>query len=329
MQFIISFKCNFHHSVIYHYCPSNIEECGCSNKNQDVLDDLENSLLKVDGHVSICADLKGYVYLVSNCRKNIGKTIDSDLDAMKNVSDFDPSCETFKQINKYVKDNLTLEKYGNTNKIMNRDKEITQIVSGAMVAVTEHDTDTLSGKYLVHFGGWKFSSRDETKNTPNVSKGIYSYVYCIYDLQEYHESTERFNVVNQRGAGAVEGSRYKSGHSKIVTELVSLDDPPSFNRAWDVFDLQNNVWLNHNSDEQHISSSIQNSSTPFCAGDAATLVIGQSLYVIGGYKVESDKDWTQNLLYQVSIIIVSRDSFVFVLRFGLLQLSLIFQILVR
>ena len=140
MQFIITFKCNFHHSVIYHYCPSNIEECGCSNKNQDVLEDLENSLLKVDGHVSICADLKGYVYLVSNCRKNIGKAIDSDLDAMKNVSDFDPSCETFKQINKNVEDNLKLEKYGNTNKIMNRDKEITQIVSGAMVAVTEHDT---------------------------------------------------------------------------------------------------------------------------------------------------------------------------------------------
>ena len=232
----------------------------------------------------------------------MGSTIDSDRDAMKNISDFDPSCETFKQINKNGKDDLTLEKYGNLNKIMNKDKETTQIVSGAMVAVIEHDTDTLSAKYLVHFGGWKFSSRDETKNSPNVSKGIYSYVYCMYDLQEYHESTERFNVVNQSGAGAVEGSRYKSGHSKIVTELVSLDDPPSFNMAWDVFDLQNNVWLNQNSDAQHESHSIQKSSLPFCAGDAATLVVGQYLYVIGGYKVESDKDWTQNLLYQVSII---------------------------
>ena len=179
MKFIILFKCNFHHSVIYHYCPSNIEECGCSNKNQDVLEDLENDLLRIGGHVSICADVKGYVYLVSNCRKNNAKTINSDHDTMKNVSDFDPSCETFKKINKNAKDNLTLEKYDNTNKIMNRDKKITQIVSGAMVAVIEHDTGTLSSKYLVHFGGWKFSSRNETKNTPNVSKGIYSYVLYV------------------------------------------------------------------------------------------------------------------------------------------------------
>ena len=84
-----------------------------------------------------------------------------------------------------------------------------------------------------------------------------------------------------------------------MTELASLDDPPKFNSEWDVYDLQTKVWLNDDMNTQRASCSIQKCSVPFCVGDAATLVIGQNLYVIGGYKVEHDKDWTQNLLYQV------------------------------
>ena len=287
--------------MIYHYCPSIVTECGCSNVNQEVLEDSENYILKLGGHVSMCSDQKGYVYLVSSCCRSNGKMNDSDQD--KNIIAFDPSCETFKLIKNK---NSYQSKIGKERPkaLLNENSAANAIISGAMVFITEYDAKTISAKYLIRFGGWKFPSHNDLIKVPNISKGIYSCVYCLYDLQEYHESTDRFNVLTQRGAGAVNSSSYKSGHSKIVTELVSLDESPMFNADWDVYNLQDTCWLDDEMRDQNASYSIQKSSLPFCVGDAATIVMGQNLYVIGGYKIEHDKDWTQNLLYQVNLNII-------------------------
>ena len=296
---MVLFQCNFHHSVIYHYCPSNVDECGCRYKNEEVFEDVENYLQKLGGHVSICSDLRGYVYLVSSCVSNHNQMIISNEDVPKTLfeTSFDPSCETFKLVKNNDVGFTKIEKSGSANKMLNENESILHIVSGAMVVVIENETDMLSTRYLTRFGGWEFISRDETRKTPSISKGIYSYVYCQYDLQEYHESTDRYNIITQTRTAATDSSHFKSGHSKIVTELASLDEPPNFNSEWDVYDLQNNVWLDN--DAQQTSCTIKKCSMPFSVGDAATIVVGQNLYVIGGYKVENDKDWTQNLLYQV------------------------------
>ena len=280
--------------------------------NTDTIEDSETNLIQIGGHVSICSDSQGYVYFVSDCSNN--NIIKSDNDATKTTtysSDFDPSCETFKLIKRNQSNNIKRMDIKLSQSITK-----TQIVSGAMVIVIEKESNCMGTgkefsnvpklKFLVRFGGWKFLYSDERKTSSSMcsstSKGTYSYVYCLYDLQEYNESTDRFNVVSKRGAGAADGSNFKSGHSQVVTELVSLTAPPVFNSSWDIYDLQNKTWLDDDEKRNSICGFTQTSSPSFTTGDSATVCIGQNLYVIGGYTVEYDKlETQQGLLYQVGL----------------------------
>ena len=280
-------QCNHHHSIIFHYCPSAVNECGCTCSNPEAIEEPENSLTKLGGHVSICSDHQGYVYLVSGCNNDDRNK--SDRDAIQTTSDFDPSCETFKLIKRSRNDIVHI-----------RTKD--DVISGAMVIVVKDDltnsnapSNECDKSYLLRFGGWIVSSPTEHKSTvcrSNQPKNIYSYVYCVYDLQEYHESTDKSNGVSSRGW---------SGHSKIITELVSLNEPPLFNSDWEVYDLQTKMWLNDDPFLKECCNLKLSSSLPFSTGDSATVCIGQSLYVIGGYTIEHDKDQDrQGLMYQVS-----------------------------
>ena len=126
-----------------------------------------------------------------------------------------------------------------------------------------------------------------------MPKQIYSYVFCVYDLQEYHESTTS-DVTN-----------FKGGHSRIGTEIASLADHPIANSGGEVYDLQQNKWLND--DDPYLVEGNTKFCTsfpkiPFSLGDSASVRIGQSIYIIGGYRIGIDdhKD-RQGLLYQVMI----------------------------
>ena len=267
-----------------------------------------SNINQIGGHVSICSDTQGYVYFVSDCSND--DLITSDNDATKTTthsSDFDPSCETFKLIKRNQSSNVKL-----MNIKLSQSSTNTEIVSGAMVIVIEKESDCIGTdkvlsndsklKFLVRFGGWKCLSFDQKIAK---SSGTHRYIYCLYDLQEFHESTDRFNVVSQRGTGASDGSHFKSGHSQVVTKFVTLTTIPVFNSSWDIYDLQNKTWLDDMDEEErkNIYGFTQNpspSSPSFNTGDSATVRIGQNLYVIGGYKVEHEKyEYKRGLCYQV------------------------------
>ena len=249
----------------------------------------ENTLVKIGGHVSVCSDSHGYVYLVSNCAKNNISKSDNDTAKSTYSSDFDPSCKTFKLI-----------KRTESSKHM---RVTSNIISGSMSIVIENDDmemkDSNNGsieKYLFRFGGWIFSSPTRRKSVPytqDLPKQIYSYVFCVYDLQEYHESTTS-DVTN-----------FKGGHSRVATEMASLADHPIANSGGEVYDLQQNKWLND--DDPYLVEGNTKFCTsfpkiPFSLGDSASVRIGQSIYIIGGYRIGIDdhKD-RQGLLYQVMI----------------------------
>ena len=256
----------------------------------------ENTLVKIGGHVSLCSDSHGYVYLVSNCAKNNISKSDNDTAKSTYSSDFDPSCKTFKLI-----------KRTESSKHM---RVTSNILSGSMSIVIENDVmdmkDSNNGdfvKYLFRFGGWIFSSPIRRKSVPytqDLPKQIYSYVFCVYDLQEYQEST---NVLLSGQVSDV--TNFKGGHSRIATEIASLSDHPIANSGGEVYDLQQNKWLND--DDPYLLEGNTKFCTsfpkiPFCLGDSASVRIGQSIYIIGGYRIGIDdhKD-RQGLLYQVMI----------------------------
>ena len=262
-------------------------------------------MTKIGGHVSICSDLQGYVYLVSSCNNVDIVKSDNDIARSTHTSDFDPSCETFKVIQKSKnswKNNQ--DKLNVHNAQSNQSNSTAEVVSGAMVIVIENETkideylEDRNTPILLRFGGWKFLTFN-AKSNPYRPKECFSYVYCSYELQDYHESTDRFNVLSKKGS-SFDGNNFKSGHSRIVTELASLDEMPTFNSTWDMYDIQRKTWLGQNEQQQDKLYLVQSSCIPFCTGDSATVQVGQTLYVIGGYKIECDKSAErQGLLYQV------------------------------